>query len=95
MGWKQPAFCLLKRERLGAFTRLLEGGERRLEVLLNRSAEADGHASWMYDEYELYGRIEDGAPDEETLTRWFSNVNTPQELAEAEAWAREGGLGGV
>jgi molybdopterin-guanine dinucleotide biosynthesis protein A len=94
-GGKQPAFCLLKQERLGALTRLLDGGERRLEVLLNRTAEADGYASWMYDEYELYGRIEDGAPDQETLARWFANVNTPEELAEAEAWARAGGLGGV
>jgi molybdenum cofactor guanylyltransferase len=93
-GRKQPAFCLLKRERLRAFAELLDGGERRLEVLLNRSAEADGCASWMYDEYELYGRIEEGAPDQEALARWFANVNTPEELAEAEAWARDGGLGG-
>jgi molybdopterin-guanine dinucleotide biosynthesis protein A len=95
VGGKQPAFCLLQRERLGAFTKLLDGGERRLEVLLNRSAEADGCASWMYDEYELYGRIEDSGPNEETLARWFANVNTPGELAEAEAWARAGGVGGV
>jgi molybdopterin-guanine dinucleotide biosynthesis protein A len=89
-GWKQPAFCLLQRERLGAFTKLLNGGERRLELLLNRSAEADGCASWMYDEHELYGRTEDGAPNEEMVARWFTNVNTPEELAEAEAWAAGG-----
>jgi molybdopterin-guanine dinucleotide biosynthesis protein A len=50
----------------------------------------------MYDEYELYGGIEDPAPDEETLERWFMNVNTPQDLADAEAWALsmpEGGCG--
>jgi len=91
MGQKQPAFCLLKRERVGSFTKLMNGGERRLEVLLNQAAEADGCASWMYDEYELYGRVEEGGPDEQTLERWLKNVNTPEDLAEAEAWTRAGG----
>ena len=86
-GWKQPAFCLLQLDRLGSFTESLDGGERRLEVLLHLSAKADDISSWMYDEYELYGGVEDTAPDEETLERWFLNVNTPQELADAEAWA--------
>ncbi len=97
-GRMQPAFCLLQRDRLAAFTRVLNGGERRLEVLLNRSADADGYASWVYDEHELYGRIEDRAPREETLERWFLNVNTPQDLVEAEAWALrglEGGCGAI
>jgi molybdopterin-guanine dinucleotide biosynthesis protein A len=97
-GWKQPAFCLLQRDRLVAFTKLLNGGERRLEVLLHLSAKANGHASWRYDEYELYGRIEDCVPKGETLERWFLNVNTPQELADAEAWASsrpEAGVGAI
>ncbi len=90
IGGKQPAFCLLRRERLGAFSKALEGGERRLEVLLHLAAEADGDDSWMYDEYELYGGIEDPAPERETLERWFTNVNTPEELVTAETWGREG-----
>ncbi len=93
IGGKQPAFCLLKRERLGSFAKLLDSGERRLGVLLNSAAETDGYASWMYDEYELYGEIEDNAPDQETLEWWFKNVNTPEDLAEAEAWARAAGTG--
>jgi molybdopterin-guanine dinucleotide biosynthesis protein A len=92
---KQPAFCLLQRERLVSFSRLLAEGERRLEVLLNQTASADENASWMYDAYELYGGFNgDGTyhgPDDETLERWFANVNTPKELAEAEVW---GGLQG-
>jgi molybdenum cofactor guanylyltransferase len=87
IGGKQPAFCLLKRERLGAFSKSLDEGERRLEALLHNSAKADGDDSWMYDEYELYGGAEDPAPDQETLEWWFKNVNTPEDLAEAEAWA--------
>jgi len=94
IGGKQPAFCLLRRERLGAFAKSLDGGERRLEVLLNLAAAADGCASWMYDEAELYGGSGDPVPDQETLERWFANVNTPEDLAEAEAWARAGGMGG-
>ena len=86
VGDKQPAFCLLQRERSSTVSRLLACGERRLEALLHGAAEADGYASWMYDEYELYGSAEDRRPDSETLERWFANVNTEQELKEAEAW---------
>lgn len=81
---KQPAFCLLQRERRVAFSRLLDEGERRLEPLLNYTASADGYASWMYDERDLYGYPDYRGPDEETLARWFMNVNTPAELLEAE-----------
>jgi len=86
---KQPAFCLLQRERQAAFSSLLEKGERRLEPLLNFTAAADGYASWMYDERDLYGYPDYHGPDEQTLARWFTNVNTPEELATAERWLVE------
>jgi molybdopterin-guanine dinucleotide biosynthesis protein A len=89
---KQPAFCLLKRERLAAFSELLNGGERRLEGLLNRAASADNYASWMYDERDLYGYPDYRGPDDATLVRWFSNVNTPEELVEAESCAQMQGF---
>jgi molybdopterin-guanine dinucleotide biosynthesis protein A len=82
---KQPAFCLLERERMASLSRLLDGGERRLEVLLNLSASADGYASWMYDERDLYGYPDYQGPDDETLARWFMNVNTPEELSAVQA----------
>jgi molybdopterin-guanine dinucleotide biosynthesis protein A len=81
---KQPAFCLMRSERLTSFTRTLNEGERRLEVLLNRTAEMDDSASWMYDAYDLYGYPDYRGPDDQTLERWFMNVNTPEELSEAE-----------
>jgi molybdopterin-guanine dinucleotide biosynthesis protein A len=83
---KQPAFCLLQRERQATFSRLLDKGERRLEPLLNSTAEADEYASWMYDERDLYGYPDYRGPDEDTLARWFLNVNTPEELMIAEQW---------
>ena len=82
---KQPAFCLLRSERMASFTRKLDQGERRLEVLLNQTAEADDVVSWMYDEIELYEK--DEMPHADQLKFWFSNVNTPEELEEVEAWA--------
>lgn len=76
---KQPAFCLLQRERQATFSRLLDTGERRLEVLLNRTAEADRSASSMYSDVELYP--EPQRPSADTLQHWFLNVNTPEDLA--------------
>jgi molybdenum cofactor guanylyltransferase len=83
---KQPAFCLLRRERQAAFSRLLDKGERRLEPLLIWTAEADEYACRMYDERDLYGYPDYRGPDEDTLARWFLNVNTPEELMIAEQW---------
>jgi molybdopterin-guanine dinucleotide biosynthesis protein A len=88
-GRDQPAFCMLRRECLGRFSEALEGGERRLGVLLDRASE---NFQWVYDLDVLY---EEGGPAPEIRARWFANVNTPEELAEAEAWARADGVGGV
>lgn len=85
----QAAFCLMRRERSASLTRMLEEGERKLEGLLIRTAEADDCASWMYDAYDLYGYPDYRGPDEQTLERWFMNVNTPEELAMAERWLSE------
>ena len=83
---KQPAFCLLQRERLASFSHLMDGGERRLEVLLNLSASADGVVSWMYDERDLYGYPDYREADEATQERWFTNVNTPEDLERLRAY---------
>jgi len=82
----QPVFCMLRRECLGRFSEEIEAGERRLGVLLER---ASGGFLRRYDVDELYG---ENGPALEVRAGWFKNVNTPQELAKAEAWARESGI---
>ena len=81
---KQPAFCLLQKERARALSERLELGVRELELLLNGTAEADCCASWIYDPYDLYGYPEYLGPDDKTLETWFTNVNTPSDLRGAE-----------
>jgi molybdopterin-guanine dinucleotide biosynthesis protein A len=83
-GRDQPAFCMLRRECLGRFSEALEAGERRLGMLLERASEG---LLWVYDLEGRYGKFP------EANERWFANVNTPKDLAEAEAWARESRLG--
>jgi molybdopterin-guanine dinucleotide biosynthesis protein A len=80
---KQPAFCLLRRERAAAFTRVLDDGQRRLENLLLRTAEADLVPARTYGAHDLYGSPFLQSPDDQTLERWFANLNTPGELTDA------------
>jgi molybdopterin-guanine dinucleotide biosynthesis protein A len=80
----QPAFCLMRCERAASFTRALDEGERRVEVLVNRAAEIDDYASWAYEAYELYGNSYFGESEDEILGRWFMNVNTREDLEEVE-----------
>ena len=82
---KQPAFCLLRREREPSFTAMLDMGERSLELLLNHTADQDHVASWMYESEDLYGYPGYRGPSEAELELWFRNINTPQELRDAEA----------
>jgi molybdopterin-guanine dinucleotide biosynthesis protein A len=79
---KQPAFCLMRRDQAQSFTHALDEGERRLEPLLSRTATEDKVGLWAYEMLELYAEPE--YPDERTWERWFMNLNTPEDLAEAE-----------
>jgi molybdopterin-guanine dinucleotide biosynthesis protein A len=85
----QPAFSMLRRECLGRFSEALDGGERRLGELLRGASEG---CEWQFDLGMLYEVNPPGRPISDW---WFKNVNTPEDLAEAEAWALEGGLGRV
>jgi molybdenum cofactor guanylyltransferase len=73
-GKAQPAFCLLRKGSLAGWTRGLERGERRLVILL------DGVDAAAVEAEQL-------TPDEEKVRLWFSNVNTPEDMAAAEALA--------
>ena len=83
-GRDQSAFCMLRRECKRRLSEALEGGERRLGALLEQ---ASNGSLWVYDLDKVYGK----SAEESAL--WFANVNTPEELAKAEAWARADGVG--
>jgi molybdenum cofactor guanylyltransferase len=83
---RQPAFCLMRRECSGSVTRAIERGERRLDDILI-SVDNDDEAGWLWacDASQWAPKPHPSHLDSEF---WFSNVNTPQELAEAELWAQ-------
>jgi molybdopterin-guanine dinucleotide biosynthesis protein A len=86
-GERQPVFCALRRETRGMIAAALDRGERRLgEILASIEGPAGGRL-WACDAAEFAERT--GAAE---LERWFSNVNTPQELAENEAWLKTMGV---
>ena len=82
---RQPAFCMMRRECYASVAQAIECGERRLDEIL-MSIDNDG-AEWLWscDASKFALNPHPVAPD---LEFWFSNVNTPQELAEAEIWAQ-------
>ena len=84
---RQPAFCMMRRECYGSVTFALERGERRLDdILMSIEKDKDEEVGgvWICDVAELAYPSNPAYLDRKL---WFSNVNTPQELAEAEAWA--------
>ena len=82
---EQPAFCMIRSDKVEAFRTALESGERRLASLFHRAEGSDVH--WVHDLYDIYGFRRSDGPDAYQLDRWFINVNTPEDLATAEAWA--------
>lgn len=82
---RQPAFCMIRRECYASVAQAIERGERRLDEIL-MSIDNDG-AEWLWscDASHFAPETNPAALD---LEFWFSNMNTPQELAEAEIWAQ-------
>jgi len=83
LGQSQPAFCLLRHEALATVSGELENGKRKLVEIFAAIRYELGVASVI----EVDAATIDGVlkPTASQVERWFTNVNTPQELVEAEA----------
>ena len=81
---RQPAFCMMRRECLVLVTAALERGERRLaNILMSIDEEGKAGALWVCDA----AAFAPAGQAAKAMEFWFSNVNRPEELVEAEAWA--------
>ena len=85
-GQPQPAFCVMRKECVASWSNSLNSGERRLLALL-RDLRVHGSGSVRAMDVEGFNYAARNAPL--AMSLWFSNVNTPEELVEAEACARE------
>lgn len=81
----QPAFCMMRSGCAGAFSAALETGERKLARLFDRLVQSGG-VHRVYSVRELYGAR---YPGDEALRKMFMNVNTPEELANAQRFRVE------
>ena len=81
VGRNQPVFCMIRRSGSKTFSRELDNGEHRLTRLF-QLLEADGGSYWSHDLNDLYP---ENNPSIEVSDLWFSNVNTPEDLLDAEA----------
>ena len=82
----QPTFCMLRRRVLPVITNELNRDERRVEEILSGIRGEFGAASLIETDASHFAP--ETNPAALDLEFWFSNVNTPQELAEAEIWAQ-------
>ena len=80
-GRDQPAFCILRRTCAVRFFEVLDGGERRLSQLLHKVTQGSQRSLDMNDLYPT------AHPNVDAVDRWFMNINTPEDLAVAEAFA--------
>lgn len=82
-GRPQPTFCTLMRESQSAWTEMLDQGEHRLELILDR-IQAPGRNVVESVEAAQY----EPRATPLLIKSWFRNVNTPEELSEAESVAK-------
>jgi molybdopterin-guanine dinucleotide biosynthesis protein A len=83
-GERQPAFCMLHSSVLPAFHRELDSGRRSIAEVL---AQIDnGTESWLWPaDAGKFAPV--GRPDDESMQRWFLNVNEPADMVRAGVWA--------
>lgn len=75
-----PTFCILSRQCLAAWRDALNHGERRLELLLARARVPGRYGAAPVDAAQY---APDATPHQ--MRRWFSNINTPEDLEGAES----------
>jgi molybdopterin-guanine dinucleotide biosynthesis protein A len=80
-GQPQPSICMLHRECLAGVSSALDQGERRLRSLLHGVDSEFGVGSLLVCDAATFAP---GAVTPADLDRWFSNLNTPEEFADAE-----------
>ena len=80
-GLAQPSICMLHRLCLDSVTRSLNRGERRVKFLLDGLDFDLGAGTLAVKDAAAYAPP--GATAED-VRRWFLNLNTPEEFAEAE-----------
>jgi len=82
---REPAFCMVRRDCGTRLSMVIRQRVRRLdEVLLG----IDGNEGDSWVEGRSLARYAARIPSELEIERWFLNVNTPNDLAVAEAWAQ-------
>ncbi len=80
---RQPAFCMVRADLAGAVTAQLDRGTRRIDDLLLGFDDNSGD-NWI--DIQAAEKFLPVAIDAEAV---FLNVNAPEELTAAEAWAAE------
>ena len=84
-GREQPIFCLLRPAHLSRVNEALAGGESRVRNLFwIIEASGTGRALWVCDAGEVAGALLDPEYPQLQIANWFRNVNTPDELSDAE-----------
>lgn len=84
-GREQPIFCLLRPAHLSSMSEALAGGECRVRNLLRIVAGAGaGRALRIWDAQDVAGALLDPEYPQLQIANWFRNVNTPDELSDAE-----------
>ncbi len=92
-GERQPAFCMMRRTIMPVLSAALEGGEHRLSELLYAIEAAGDGWLWTPDVAQFAPLTQTSGREGLVVEFRFSNVNTPQDLTEAEiSAAGEDGL---
>lgn len=84
-GREQPAFCMLHQSAFAPVLEAIASGERKLRNLYPTSKTAPGEGwLWVCEAEELTADMLHPEYPHQQLSTWFCNLNTPDELLQAE-----------